>query len=221
MGNTEQSGLESKVDGLIFWDVDFDKLAAKIGRVLEQNPPTGMNVIRYTGEKNYTGWHKVSDGYIYAEDASECIKSSELKKLQDMDAPVFKAIDQWEKELIRAYKAKFSIELHDTPRRAEHLCGPEPHMFDVEFINAAYNSKLSHFLNDYCKRMASFKKDFQYLYTNSAFLHTTSYHQITVEIIHDPLRINELDVIKASCEIIKDLSRHMREEYPSLWKKKI
>jgi len=128
---------------LIFWNTDWDRLAAVLGEDLQNNPLEGVKVIEYKGNKDWPGIHKkeLCEKYPYVKDIPD--------KFWD---------DTWEREeqfytlniepyiLIynNRYKPRFSVELHSTLSRNLRLeC-------DFEYIikYCDFNEKMASFLND-------------------------------------------------------------------------
>jgi len=210
-------------DGLIFYDVDYDKLAAEVGKSLEHNPPTGIKVLRYAGKKDYLGFHKVADEYEYADEVLNDYTYEEYKNLCEMDRPIFKQVYEWEKEMMKRYKSKFSIELHDTPLRTDYLGRKEPLLTEINLSTVSFNRKIYNLLKKYCEitRPAFNESEVQRLRIRSSPLGSTPYHQIEVEIYHDPKHINKPQAIDDVSNLITNLSQYMRNEYPKLWKKHI
>lgn len=213
------------VDGLIFWNVDNDKLAAEVGRHLEKQSPEGIKIIEYTGEKEFPGLYRKTEKYIYVEDAVNSILKEHgrdyLQRLRDMDGAYAKRIFDWEKNLIKEHNAKFSIELHDTPTKRGWYCKRKD-WIDVEFSTISFNKKMYQFLEDYCKTMRptlADKYNLEYFYANSTLMYSTPYHQVVVEIHHDPLKVNKPRAVEDASNVLIELSGYLQKEYPLLWQK--
>lgn len=210
-------------DGLIFYDVDNDKLARKVGKTLEENPPKGIKVIRYTDEKNFQGLRKYIDKFTYVEDFIDSLenRSKDFLVLQELDSPIFDHVCEWEKEQMKKHNVKFSMELHDTPCKRKRPDEADWNI-NIDFSAVALNKKLSNLLFEYYKcRTPIIKRGTNVLciYRSDSSHVKNPYHQITVEISHDPLWIEEPKAIEDCCFVIRDLSKYMRKEYPKLWKK--
>jgi hypothetical protein len=225
MGRTNSLNSKPDIDGIIFWGVDFDKLAAKVGETLKKYPPHGVKVIQYKGERDYPGWKKYAKKFTYIEEALDALEreGKSYLDLQNADGYYATKIRGWERKLLEKYKAKFSIELHDTPeRRKQHYDSEETWDFNIELLTVSFNNKLSGLLGGYCKHMEPILKgssNVLSLCVNPSRLYKTPYHQIVVEINHDPFWINEPKAVKDTCYVIRTLSECLRKEYPKLWKK--
>ncbi len=222
-------------DGLIFWGVDNDKLAAKVGRRLEDNPPEGIKVIEYTGDTDSPGWYKELDQFIYVEDAIAALEKAysreHIQKLHDMDGVYVREIYDWERNLLKNYKARFSIELHDTPTRRgfrEDDCSEKRGLIDIGLLIPSFNRKMFHLLDEYCKATRPTlveEYNIEYFSASSRLLGTAPYHQILVEIDHDPLKCHTTQMAEQRVEntsnALIELIQYMQKQYPKLWKKYI
>ena len=104
-------GIEYKA--LIFWNTDWDKLAAVIGEHFQKQPPAETRIIEYTGNKDWPGSHNkgLNERYPYIEDIPGYIWNkfgkNEEKFYRYTIAPRLKTD-------ITKYKPYYSIELHST-----------------------------------------------------------------------------------------------------------
>jgi len=221
--------IQETYDGLIIWGVDNDKLAAKVGRRLEENPPKGIKIIKYPGDTNSPGWYEELEQYMYVEDAIAALEKAysreHIQKLHDMDGVYVRKIYDWERNLLRNYKAKFSIELHDTLTRRgyrEKDCNKKRELIDIGLLIPSFNRKMFHLLDDYCRATKPTlveKYNIEHFSASSRLLGTAPYHQVVVEIDQDPLWCNINKATEDASDSISELSQFMRAEYPKLWKK--
>jgi len=126
---------------LIFWNTDWDRLAAVLGEDLQKNPLEGVKVIEYTGNKDWPGIH--NKDYCKKCEYAEDIPGDYLDRTWRKEESFYKKnIMPHHKKLIKEYKPCFTIELHSTLyRQIENDNGYE-FIIDCYFLN----SGLVHFL---------------------------------------------------------------------------
>lgn len=179
-----------------------------------------MKVIEYLGERDFPGWYKEAKKFPYGEDARAILgfkyNSDYIQLLRDMDGVYAEERWNWEKKLIKNHKAKFTIELHDTPTKRNYA--QKKDCIDMELLTSSSNVKLLRLLADFCIAMkANFDNyGIEYLCANSALMYSTPYNQIVVEIAHDPFQQYSFDPAKTVSNVIVNLLQYMQEQYPRL-----